>query len=1016
MKRIAAVAVLFGMSLATSEAATRYVAVSNAAAASPYTNWPTAAATMQAALDVALPGDEVLVSNGVYAVGSRTVGEQVRVVVSNAVTLRSVNGAEATAIVGSTNPLTRCVYLAAGAVLDGFTVQGGKSHYPGCGVFCATTSARVVNCVITGNSSWVEGGGVSGGTIVNCEIVGNTTVAKGGGAVSAVLSNCLVTGNWARYGGGGVASSYAVGCRIVGNTVDAEGGGANDSTLVNCLVAGNAGDFWSYSKGGGLSGGTSWYCRIEGNRALDGGGAYAASLYSSVLVDNWSSGGGLGALACSLNNCTVMEHKTFPGYTIIASLGRCIVDNCIVYFNQVNYDGESVIRYTCTTPLAPGPGNIADDPRIVSLSNPRLLPGSPCINIGQDANWMLGAEDWEGESRLVGTVDMGADEFLEAGLTGKLSVAASAAPDHVGSGYAIDFVGAVSGKVQGIRWDFRDGNTTQDFAAVRYAYSSDGLRDVLLTASNLSGSATATVSVDVISFFHAAPGGSHQAPFTTWAHAATTIQAAVDAAYTGSVVLVSNGVYSTGGRTMPGSLLTNRLVVDRPLPVIGVGGPAVTVIEGSLDPFDPSGLGNSAARCVYLANGAFLSGFTLRNGRTRSLYDPYPDPVPELSGGGVMCAGPGAVVSNCWAVDNRAEGWGGGVRAGFVVDSRLASNRAQDGGGAYQAGLASCLVESNYATRGGGMYGGSGVNLRVTGNYSETHGGGTHDSEIWRSRMEGNTALNNGGGSYRGSLFSTLLASNIASFGGGACSSILYACTAIGNQAVAQGGGVSGGAAESSIIYFNSAPLGQNHAGASMTWCDSVPLPNGSGNIGVDPQLSPTGDPVLLSSSPCRDAGQNRNWMFGTADLAGNPRIAAGRVDMGAFEFAAADSDGDGLGDDWEMRHFGDLNSASATSDVDGDRSTDGSEYRAGTQPTNPASRFEALLPVPTSVTGSARTVYWSSTPGRTYRVERATNLLAAAPFSVLAAGQVATPAINTFVDSPVPTNTPLFYRVMLEP
>jgi hypothetical protein len=96
-------------------------------------------------------------------------------------------------------------------------------------------------------------------------------------------------------------------------------------------------------------------------------------------------------------------------------------------------------------------------------------------------------------------------------------------------------------------------------------------------------------------------------PYTNWITAANVIQDAVEAAVPGDEIVVTNGVYETGVRSVDG-YGPSRVAITKPLTVRSVNGPDVTVIRGNKQ-FSPQDM-----RCVYLTNGAILSGFTLTNG------------------------------------------------------------------------------------------------------------------------------------------------------------------------------------------------------------------------------------------------------------------------------------------------------------------------------------------------------------------------------------------------------------------
>ena len=778
-------------------ATTRYVDINCAHPISSYTTWETAATNIQDAIDVSASGDLILVTNGIYQSGSRANSGLNRVNIYKAVIVQSVNGPAVTVIKGAWDTATngpnavRCVYLASGATLSGFTLTNGAtpSGEYGGGVRCISTNAAVTNCVITGNSAYSLGGGAYYGTLVNCLLSGNvvapfSSTGSGGGAAYSVLINCLLTGNFVGYTGG--AAAYC--------------------TIVNCTVVSNA------------------------------SAAYDGSLLGGMTKNS-------------------IVYYNFNYYTNAETGSGLVFSNCCLSF---------------PVSASSGANNFTNPPMFANLAGGdyHLNPGSPCINAGSNSA-ITNQVDLDGNPRIVGgIVDLGAYEFQ---------------------------------------------------SPVKY-----------------------------VSIANPSP----VAPFTNWTTAATRIQDAVDAANAGDCIVVSNGVYTTGGRVVFGAM-GNCVVLTNAVTLTSVNGPQFTSI-----------VGGSQTRGVFVGSNAVVSGFTITNGQTQYGNG---DRTNDESGGGIWSQ-TGGVVSNCFIVGNTAwsdGGCGGGIYGGSIFNSTLTNNTAANGGGAafasafnclfasnsapysppfgygggiyhgtasnctfvangwgygvsggaaYQSRLFNCTLNTNFATYGGGGAQSSILyNCKLTGNrssfaggcYQSTNynclfvnnsasggGGGVYGGISFSCIFTNNTASNYGGAADNGTLYNCLLTANASGLGGGAYHSSLFNCTVAGNTATSAGGGIIGGGASNCIVYFNSAPDGTNFGGGgSLIFCDTTPLANGSGNITNDPVFVSLagGDFHLQTNSPCINSGNN-SYVTTSTDLAGNPRIVGGTVDIGAYEFQSPQS------------------------------------------------------------------------------------------------------------------------------
>ncbi len=790
-----------------------HVLAGNLTPVPPYLSWATAATNIQDAVDAAsIPGALVLVTNGTYASGGTSAG---RVFLDKYVVIQSVNGPQFTVINGGGT--VRCAWLANGNWLSGFTLTNGSASDSGGGVFFggAMSEAVVSNCVIVGNSAAIEGGGAGstyqfnyelrqGGMLVDCLLSGNSSV-NGGGAAGVSLINCTVMTNSAN-SGAGVHVSRLNNCKVIGNATlpYGSGGGASASTLDHCSLTANSA--W---EGGGAYGSTLNNCTVANNSVGDyyGGGVSYCTLNNCVVTGNRANAGGsAGAFYSTLNNCTVTGNsaKYESG-----GVNGCTLTNCIVYYNSTMY-GEANYSYStfdhcCTTPLpTSGFGNLTTEPQLAN--NFRLSASSVCR--GKGNYFAVSGVDIDGDPWAKPPA-IGCDEYYSGSITGALTVACMASFTNVAIGFSVNFEASIQGRVSASRWEFGDGTVVSNRPFASHAWTLAGDYAVVLRAYNQDNPSgvTATINIHVADAVHYVDlnSASPSPPYDSWAIAATNIQDAIDAASTpGALVLVTNGVYETGGRAVFGTM-TNRVAVDRILMLRSVNGPQFTFIQGYQLPGITNGDG--AIRCVYLTSGATLSGFTLTNGATRA----GGDPALEQSGGGLWCEFSAiANASNCVVAGNSANRYGGGVYGGSLVNCQLVGNSAvqADGGGVFGGMLANCQLVGNSAAYGGGASSGTLSNCTLTANSAVKGGGGAYQCTMDSCTLNCNWGATNGGGVGGGSLNNCLLTDNSATYGGGASGGTLIHCTLSNNWAGYSGGGAFFGSLTNCTITANTAEFG----------------------------------------------------------------------------------------------------------------------------------------------------------------------------------------------------------------
>ncbi|NIP26689.1 MAG: hypothetical protein GWN67_20385, partial [Phycisphaerae bacterium] len=380
---------------------------------------------IQAAIDVAVDGDVVIVAEGRYFENINFNGKNI--------TLRSTdpndpNVTAATIIDGKNNGTVVTFNNGedANCVLNGFTITNGYAERGG-GIYCFGSSTKLTNCTFTSNSSGHAGGGMynykANPILTDCTFIENSTDFQGGGIEnymsSTALTNCTFSRNSSGHNGGGIENNHSTttltNCTFSGNSSLHGGGGilniSGNTTLTDCTFNENSADF----QGGGVENfmntTTVTNCTFNRNWSGHNGGGMEnisgnTTLTNCTFNENsaGSQGGGMENFKSStiLTNCTFIANTAEFGGGMYHYDGSLGLINCIFIGNSADNRGGGIYNLRTAPALTncTFAGNLAPNGKALACDSfNQPLPGD--FRMNNCILWGGGDQIWKKDTSTI---------------------------------------------------------------------------------------------------------------------------------------------------------------------------------------------------------------------------------------------------------------------------------------------------------------------------------------------------------------------------------------------------------------------------------------------------------------------------------------------------------------------------------------------------------------------------------------------------------------------------------------